>query len=519
MRRLITLIAALILGAILIILSILLLTFIPLKIDREVAKETHLGFDENGTYNLMTRKWIDPDYKMLLQIWVLSIENEEDVVKNGSFPRFAQKGPYTFIEKQHKVKVDFLWNNTRATYRNKHFYWFDANNSCANCSLDDRVTIPNIIFQKLVDIALSGGYLVKEAIEIVLRAEKRETPFITVTVGEMLFDGYDDPLISAVCSKDIIRPLCDAAGISSKIGYMYGRNGTDDGEYLIGTGLEDRRTLGKVYKWNGMDKLPADWWSSEQARMINGTDGQLFPPSLPRSEDRYLFIGQIKRSIYMRYKMGVEFEGVNALRFYVPFEEYDYSRVENKGFCSPSTPIFFDNITQPEGCLPAGLLDISQTLPGHVRIYISGSHFFNSPSVLYKNFSGLAEPSSDDETFIDIEPTAGLVIYAKQMSQINVGMIAGNLRILSKMRNLIVPVLWLNETIRIDDATRQQLLNSFVLLKQKVFFAGVVLLTIGLLLWIAFILISVIHSYATRRSDETEQLIVQEDNENEDADN
>uniref|UniRef100_A0A914R9R0 Uncharacterized protein n=1 Tax=Parascaris equorum TaxID=6256 RepID=A0A914R9R0_PAREQ len=42
-----------------------------------------------------------------------------------------------------------------------------------------------MIGKKLVDIALSGGFLVKQAIELVLRAQKRETPFITVTVGEV----------------------------------------------------------------------------------------------------------------------------------------------------------------------------------------------------------------------------------------------------------------------------------------------------------------------------------------------
>ncbi|VDM43329.1 unnamed protein product [Toxocara canis] len=105
------------------------------------------------------------------------------------------------------------------------------------------------------------------------------------------------------------------------------------------------------------------------------------------------------------------------------------------------------------------------------------------------------------------------------MSQINVGMIAGNLRALSNMRNLIMPVLWLNETIRFDVATRQRLMDGFITLKHKVFIVGMILLTVGLLLWIAFVLISLIHSYCTGSGEESEHLIVQEDNENEDAEN
>lgn len=53
----------------------------------------------------------------------------------------------TFREHQKKVKVEFMENNTRVLYRNKRTYFYDANASCASCSLDDLVTIPNVIFQ------------------------------------------------------------------------------------------------------------------------------------------------------------------------------------------------------------------------------------------------------------------------------------------------------------------------------------------------------------------------------------
>ncbi|VDK26743.1 unnamed protein product [Anisakis simplex] len=63
------------------------------------------------------------------------------------------------------------------------------------------------------------------------------------------------------------------------------------------------------------------------------------------------------------------------------------------------------------------------------------------------------------------------------------------------MRNLIMPVLWMNETVRFDVMTRQQLLDGFVTLKHKVFIIGMLLLTIGLLLWVIFILVSLIRTY------------------------
>ncbi|VDK66142.1 unnamed protein product, partial [Anisakis simplex] len=147
MKFLITSIATLLIGAVSITIGILLLTFFPLRIDNEVAKRIYLGYNENGTYNDMTLKWIDPEYSMMLQIWIFSLENEEDVIKNGAFPNFTQKGPYSFTEVQHKEHINFLMNATRVTYRNKRFYTFDANSSCASCSLGDQVTFPNVVFQ------------------------------------------------------------------------------------------------------------------------------------------------------------------------------------------------------------------------------------------------------------------------------------------------------------------------------------------------------------------------------------
>ncbi|VDK69962.1 unnamed protein product [Anisakis simplex] len=141
---------------------------------------------------------------------------------------------------------------------------------------------------------------------------------------------------------------------------------------MVGTGLNDRSTISKVYKWNGLSSLPVDWWSSDWARMINGTDAQLFPPSLSTKKDLFIFIGLLKRVVAL----------------------------------AGDLPLGCAQLSAFKGCLPTGLMDISRTLPGKVRVYVSGSHFLNSPAVLYQNFSGFGTPSTDDETFIDIEPVS-----------------------------------------------------------------------------------------------------------------
>ncbi|MFH4973833.1 hypothetical protein AB6A40_000542 [Gnathostoma spinigerum] len=503
----------LIFGGILIIFGILAITLVPLKIEREVYQQTFLGYDENGTFNHMTEKWAVPPYSMDLKVWVLNITNSDDILK-GERPHFREQGPYTFIESQRKVPVKFMRNGTEVLYRNKRTYIFNSTQSCENCTLSDVVTIPNVIFQKLVDIALNGGFFVKEAIEMVLAEEKRETPFIPVSVGELLFQGYEDPLIEAVCSKDIIKALCIMAQIPRRIGFFYGQNDTDDGEYLVDTGVRGAQNISKVIAWNGMREMPAEWWTTKEARMINGTDAQLFSPGLSRSEDQYIFSGPIGRSTYLRYKQNVNIMGVPAYRYVSPPEATDPTRPENKGFCNPRTPHFFSNETQPEGCLPAGFMDLSPILPGHARIYVSQPHFLHSPPIIYQNFSGFPLPSTaNDETYIDIEPTTGVVVNARRMTQINVGMIAGNLRALQNMKDIIMPVLWLKESILFDESTARELRERVVSIMHLSFIIGVATLTIGLLFWTAFLLTSILYSYVLQRNEDEQQLIVQEDSE------
>ncbi|VDK69002.1 unnamed protein product [Onchocerca ochengi] len=285
-------IGALAIGAIFIIIGILSLTLVPLAIDKQVIKDEHLGFDENGTYNVMTQRWIEPKYSMKLKIWTVSVSNPDDVIQNGSYPLFVEKGPYVYTEHQKKVKVDFMRNNTRVLYRNKRYYIYNKNESCVNCSLDDWVTIPNVLFQYIANFAAKSSPFVQKIINIALDRYKHEAPFIRVTVNQMLFEGYDDPLIDWICNNSTwIRFICKIAEIPKRVKFL--ENGTDDGEYLVDTGLENAEKIGRVYAWNGRNETP--WWGTAQARQINGTDTQLFPPFLSASNDLPIFLGQMGR--------------------------------------------------------------------------------------------------------------------------------------------------------------------------------------------------------------------------------
>jgi len=69
---------------------------------------------------------------------------------------------------------------------------------------------------------------------------------------------------------------------------------------------------------------------------------------------------------------------------------------------------------------------MSTCLPQSPRIFWSNSHFRNAPEQI--RLQGMDTPSDDDLSYFDIEPMTASVIGVRQKSQLNVGMLRGNLR-------------------------------------------------------------------------------------------
>ncbi|CAK5085662.1 unnamed protein product [Meloidogyne enterolobii] len=134
-------------GMISAVLGFLAFIFVPKFIECQVKERTFLGREQNGTDNIVLKNFRDPPYDIKLQIWTFSTQNVDDVINKGKRPILEEKGPYTFSVLLHKADVNFSSNDTRLFFRNQKKYFFNANESCANCSLSDQVFVPNILFQ------------------------------------------------------------------------------------------------------------------------------------------------------------------------------------------------------------------------------------------------------------------------------------------------------------------------------------------------------------------------------------
>ncbi|VDO59993.1 unnamed protein product [Onchocerca flexuosa] len=76
-------------------------------------------------------------------------------------------------------------NNTRVLYRNKRYYIYNENESCVNCSLNDWVTIPNIVLQYMANFAAKSPPFVQQLIKFALSHFEHGAPFIRITVNQV----------------------------------------------------------------------------------------------------------------------------------------------------------------------------------------------------------------------------------------------------------------------------------------------------------------------------------------------
>uniref|UniRef100_A0A0N4ZVG7 CD36 family protein n=1 Tax=Parastrongyloides trichosuri TaxID=131310 RepID=A0A0N4ZVG7_PARTI len=435
----------------------------------------YLGRDNKGKLNNMTELWKNPTYNMSTQFFIFSLENLEDVYNKGAKPILREIGPFHFHEKQFKNNIKFLINDTRLEYENIRTYFFNSSLSCKECKLDKHVIIPSVVFQKI--ISMVNGKIIERVVDNFMSYNKL-TPFINVTIGEVLFEGYRDPILKFICSKPILEEICRVLNVDEKIGFFYNKNGTSDGVYTIGTGKENRNLLSHIYGWNNMyGKLNETYWFGSEARIIGDTDGQLHPPKVDSSKPIKIFTGQACRSIIFDFVKKNNFDGVNSYMFNTSKLMLDMAEERRKGFCNPSTPRYFNSTDiQLDGCPPNGLMDLSGCVQNASNIYISAPYFGLSPQELRDKFIGIKNDSNDYNTYIELEPDTGVIIHAESRSQINLGMNNKKFPSTSKQDNLIFPILYMKESIVMDSNTRDQLIHGISYYTSISLFMGILCL-------------------------------------------
>uniref|UniRef100_A0A673HHW7 Lysosome membrane protein 2-like n=1 Tax=Sinocyclocheilus rhinocerous TaxID=307959 RepID=A0A673HHW7_9TELE len=346
----------------------------------------------------------------------------------------------SFREYRPKEEVKFLDNGTRVEAVNPKTYVFEPNMSRG--SEDDIVRTVNIPAVTVMEKAKGRWF---EGFVSALMKSNNIGVFGTFRVGDLLW-GYEDPLLKLI-QKFIT--------MDDHFGLFYKKNGTDDGDYIFFTGKQNYQDFARIDEWNGQSTL--NWWSTEGCNRINGTDGASFHPVITKTEKLYIFSPDLCRSIYAQYESDVSVRGVPGFRFVPPSEVFANLTInpDNAGFCVPAG-----------NCLGSGLLNVSVCKEG-VPIIMSSPHFYQADDRFVQDVFGMNPNKEEHETVIDVNPVS---LYKPD----------------EKIRMLVFPVMYLNESVLIDEESAKKL-YAVVTEANVIVNIPFIVISVGILLGVIFI--------------------------------
>ncbi|XP_063236007.1 protein peste-like isoform X2 [Bacillus rossius redtenbacheri] len=404
--------------------------------DYILTKELYLS-PSSTSYSV----WKDTPVPISIKFYFFNWTNPEDLEIEGSKPRLVQMGPYVFNELEEKVNV--TWNdNHTISYQQRRTWFFDAERS--NGSLADNITTLNVVAVTASYVAREWNYFVQKSISVAF-STMRQKVHITKTVGELLFQGYSDPVIAMGSSF----PLPPGVRIPyDKFGWFYQRNGstTYDGVYNMATGQDDIRRLGDLLQWNHRNRT--DFYPGSCGE-VRGSAGQLWPPYRQRKDSVHMFSTDLCRSIWFDYLDDVEVSGLKAYRYSGGAGIVDNGTLDSANDCYCGGR-----------CVPSGVLNVSSCRFGSPA-FVSYPHFHLADPYYLRQVDGM-QPEPDKHRFdISIEPTTGIPLDVAARFQINILLeTRPYVTLFRRVPTIFFPVMWFEQRAAItpDMASQMKLL-------------------------------------------------------------
>ncbi|XP_074604878.1 protein croquemort-like isoform X2 [Brevipalpus obovatus] len=452
--------------------SLLILFVIPSIIQNQISESLPLL---NSTDSRTFDKWEVIPLPIVTNFYIFNITNPEEVENDGQTPIVQELGPYVYVEYRKKINISYSENESIVKYAQRRTWYYKP--ELSRGSLSDPVYHLNVPLVAAGDyVKRSGGslfiyYAVNEM------AKFTHSKLITKhTVGQLLFEGYEDKLIDAARKMKMPVPY-------DKFGWFYGRNHTvSDGIFEVYTGKSDLNRIDEMYSWNGNHTLKL-WWGDQcnSLKDVSASDFQRPFQETPL-EKLNIFVGDICRSLDLPFNRSVYKHSVKAHRYAATEAIFNYDVPENICWC--------ENASRPL-CPPSGVGTIAPCQHGSPSA-ASLPHFLHGDPVLRERVRGLEPNPHKHEFYMDIEPTLGIATKVKVAMQINVLLERNPKLEFSKkipFDSIYFPMIWFSAGAEVDESMAKQLkllqnlpiiLNSLAALFASV---GIVMLLIILIVF------------------------------------
>ncbi|CAI2357736.1 unnamed protein product [Caenorhabditis sp. 36 PRJEB53466] len=492
----------------------------------ELRSNYKLEANYDGSLKYSAFLYANPPMKNVMKFNFFNITNPDEVKYLGAKPELIEVGGYGFLESEQKKYYDFSTDKTQMFYQNYKRYLYSPENLDEGLSYDDHVMFPNSIATGAVAVIFGPNSQFSKTAQMIVSiglVALGEYPFISKSVKETLFEGFEDPLLN-VAHSPIFNVVANMMGYGdslhyipamTKFAYLYGYNNSYDENYLINTGYKDFNKLGFVESWAGLKELPSSFWPTADARQIKGPDsGSLSKLHLTKSDELPFFLSFMCRSFRKTYWKEGMVDGIKTMAFAVPYDNFDTTLEKNAGFRYPN-PENVDYYPEWNACdnqsdsscrqktvngthlLPPGLFPLV-CYPGHnaqppFTVLVSAPHFLYSPPEVQHHLSGMRpDPEKHKPMVFYQEKISGTALQVDVRFQINLPVTNNKGSFMtSQLPNVIVPLFYEDSHAVVADFIMNTVWLGIIVVPRVIEYLKFVLIFIGICILTVLIVLRV----------------------------
>ncbi|KAG5676732.1 hypothetical protein PVAND_006541 [Polypedilum vanderplanki] len=375
---------------------------------------------------LLFKIWSDPPQPIYLDVYFFNWTNPHEFQNQSIKPKFNEVGPYRFQEYPQKVNVTYHDQNDTISYRKQSRFIFLPDESKGQ--LSDMITSINVVALSSANQARSWNIFKVKGVELSLSFFDQQI-HLTKTASELLFEGYDDPIINV--AKEIAKIM----GITvpfDRFGYFYSRNESSllTGDFNVDSGIS---TVGQLRKWNYQST--SDHFEGSCSNLEGASAGELFPPEITNKISTIsVFSPEICRNLLIDFEKEINVDGITAKRF------IGGDRTVDNGTKYPENKCFFsgDNVA-------SGVLNVTACRLG-APVFMSFPHFYAADESYRNAIEGMAPNKEKHQFYMTFEPKTSLPIEIAGRFQLNV--LIKPIRNINMYKNVptkFLPVVWFEQ--------------------------------------------------------------------------
>jgi len=439
--------------------------------------------------------WVETPIPVFTKFYFFDMINPSDLFHSHEKPILEERGPYTFREVEKKVNLTWHSNST-VSYRRVKFWYFEREMSVG--PLTDTVTTINVPVVGSAEF-VRGDFFMEWGVSDMLSTIGARI-FVTRSIAELLFDGYEDTVMEIGSSLDSEDDYFDDEEYEmeveedtnkipmDKFGWFYKRNGTSwsDGDLAMHTGAQEMSLLGRIASWNRQSRTDA--YPGECGQVRGSSDG-LFPPGLAGSADQIsIFSTDLCRPLHFTKSGPRSVHGVPVQKFDLAATNFANGTVCAENECyNNNIPTGVQNVTRCKMESPT---------------FVSRPHFHLADPFYKEQFQyGIQAIPGDHDSSFWVEPQSSIPVKVEMRLQLNVLLrkVEGIEYLFKNLPEVMFPVLWFDSVATLPEHMAGPL-NMLVMLPTIMQACGISSFIIGFLTIFFLFFCRFRDNYNTRQS-------------------